>query len=741
MSLTDYLASIFNRRGRKIQVRQGLSTDFDDTKLDVGEIGLLLDTNDVRIGLVDGTTASINNGGEGNDSGLVLADIPNSSNSERGFMTSQQFIKLNGIEANANFTFVENVLNSTSTENAFSAAKGKEVNDKVESLALRVETIELNGTGSTITLNNTLTSTSTTQGATANTVRIVNDSINSHKEIIASATDLGHVRVGNNIDIVPNGTISVKNASTVNKGVVQLSDDLVTNDSSKGATAKTVYELKQLLDNAIISGGGNVTTVVNNLDSTSGTDALSAGMGNIIKQELDNKASQSDLDELDEFVRENVITMGVPVTQNEKDEWNSKSNFNGDYNELSNKPTIPTVVDGTNSTSTMDATSANTSRILKGEINDVLEQLNTHSTNTDIHMSPSQVLKLNGISSGANFVKVEDSLTSTSSTSALSAKQGNEISNQIGLLSLLQTTSKSNLVDAINEVKQVGNNVKQNTVDALLSVDDSLPITANSTWDEIITQIRNIKVDESGGGDEPTLPENYELATDEDFSGTSNGAFTYIGTKKYVIVPEVIKGINITSYANMFKDNNVIKGVVSSNKNVNSISYMFYNCSSLTSLDLSNFDTSNVTNFSSMFFNCSSLTSLDLSHFNTSKASIMDSMFSGCSSLTSLDLSNFDTSNVTNFSSMFFNCSSLTSLDLSHFTTTNVTNMLNMFSRCSSLTSLDLSSFDTSNVTNTTSMVYKCTNVTFAYARTQTDADKLNSSVNKPTTFTFIVKP
>ena len=46
---------------------------------------------------------------------------------------------------------------------------------------------------------------------------------------------------------------------------------------------------------------------------------------------------------------------------------------------------------------------------------------------------------------------------------------------------------------------------------------------------------------------------------------------------------------------------------------------MFYRCSSLTSLDVSNFNTSNVTYISSMFFRCSSLTSLDVSHFNTSK--------------------------------------------------------------------------------------------------------------------------
>jgi surface protein len=38
-------------------------------------------------------------------------------------------------------------------------------------------------------------------------------------------------------------------------------------------------------------------------------------------------------------------------------------------------------------------------------------------------------------------------------------------------------------------------------------------------------------------------------------------------------------------------------------------------------------------------------------------------MFQGCSSLTSLDLSNFDTSNVTAMASMFATCTNLTSLN------------------------------------------------------------------------------
>ena len=77
---------------------------------------------------------------------------------------------------------------------------------------------------------------------------------------------------------------------------------------------------------------------------------------------------------------------------------------------------------------------------------------------------------------------------------------------------------------------------------------------------------------------------------------------------------------------------------------------MFNGCSGLTSLDLSNLDTSNVTDMYRMFYNCSGLTSLDLSNFDTSKVTNMGGMFQGCYGLTSLDLSNFNTSKVTNMS-------------------------------------------------------------------------------------------
>ena len=57
---------------------------------------------------------------------------------------------------------------------------------------------------------------------------------------------------------------------------------------------------------------------------------------------------------------------------------------------------------------------------------------------------------------------------------------------------------------------------------------------------------------------------------------------------------------------------------------------MFCKCSSLTKLNLSNFNTNHLTNTKYMFGNCTSLTELNLFNFNTNNDIDMQGMFYGC---------------------------------------------------------------------------------------------------------------
>ena len=141
-------------------------------------------------------------------------------------------------------------------------------------------------------------------------------------------------------------------------------------------------------------------------------------------------------------------------------------------------------------------------------------------------------------------------------------------------------------------------------------------------------------------------------------------------------------------------------------------------------------NTEKVTNMSYMFFNCSSLTSLDVTHFNTAKVTNMNRLFAYCSSLTSLDVTHFNTAKVTNMNSMFECCSSLTSLDVTYFNTANVTGMNYMFYSCSALTTIYASdNFVTDKVEYSYNMFYDCTSLkgtTLEYVASKTDHNYAN---------------
>ena len=154
----------------------------------------------------------------------------------------------------------------------------------------------------------------------------------------------------------------------------------------------------------------------------------------------------------------------------------------------------------------------------------------------------------------------------------------------------------------------------------------------------------------------------------------------------------------------------------------NQTCYWFYDMSNITSITgLEKLDTSNVKSMSYMFYDCSGLTSLDVSYFDTSKVTNMSDMFRDCSGLTSLDVSHFDTSNVTNMSRMFRDCTNLTSLDLSTFDTSNVTSMSYMFYHCEALESLEIENFDISSVTTMVYMFNYCYKVTATLNMSRTD--------------------
>lgn len=127
----------------------------------------------------------------------------------------------------------------------------------------------------------------------------------------------------------------------------------------------------------------------------------------------------------------------------------------------------------------------------------------------------------------------------------------------------------------------------------------------------------------------------------------------------------------LTSISSMFSDCSAlttITGIEQFNTaNVQYMSYTFSGCSSLESLDLSRWDTSKVWAFTSMFYNCTNLRDLNVNNFDVTGVYgepgryryDLVYMFEGCSSLTTLDLSQWNTSQVVNMADMFSGCTSL----------------------------------------------------------------------------------
>ncbi len=127
--------------------------------------------------------------------------------------------------------------------------------------------------------------------------------------------------------------------------------------------------------------------------------------------------------------------------------------------------------------------------------------------------------------------------------------------------------------------------------------------------------------------------------------------------------------------------------------------YAFYECKSITEIDLSNFNTSNVDYMSGMFWGCENLKTIKgIDKFDTSTLMRTDYMFARCKNLTSIDLSSFNTSNVEKFNSMFSDCKSLKTISLPNFTSPKVINVQFMFDNCCNLEYIDLSNCDFSNI-------------------------------------------
>ena len=137
---------------------------------------------------------------------------------------------------------------------------------------------------------------------------------------------------------------------------------------------------------------------------------------------------------------------------------------------------------------------------------------------------------------------------------------------------------------------------------------------------------------------------------------------------------------------------------------------MFYNCTSLKSINFNPKNAMSESNMEKMFYNCIQLQTIIFDIYKSSSSSSSSSIninpsnlnyiFYNCISLEVLQFNYFQTDYLNEIRYLFNNCYNLKNITIynSIFSNLLITNMKGIFENCESLTSLDLSSFYTPNV-------------------------------------------
>ena len=270
-----------------------------------------------------------------------------------------------------------------------------------------------------------------------------------------------------------------------------------------------------------------------------------------------------------------------------------------------------------------------------------------------------------------------------------------------------ETIQINRIISSINNIKNKLDGIKsfiKNNNSNKNVIKGTLDITMN----EVNNKILLFNSDINGGIDVYLNNEKINLIKNNnqwliDFYSRNVGKYTF----------EIIFNNNLTNLKCFFSECSTITSLDLSNfdtSNVTDMYRMFNKCTKLQTISgLTNLITNNVTNMSAMFQYCNELLNLDLSNFNTSKVIKMGGMFRDCKKLKEIKgIQNFITNNVTDMNSMFGDCYILEYLDLSGFKTPNVTNMKYMFNKCYKLKEIKLNNFDTSNVTCMAFMFSEC---------------------------------
>ncbi len=134
---------------------------------------------------------------------------------------------------------------------------------------------------------------------------------------------------------------------------------------------------------------------------------------------------------------------------------------------------------------------------------------------------------------------------------------------------------------------------------------------------------------------------------------------------------------------------------------------VFYNCTSLSELDLSNFYSPKLSSSSNIFYHCS-FDKLILDNWNLSEVETLPYYWENISKMDKLYLNNWDISSVTNMRNYFFQKSLLKEIYLNNCKTDELLTIEGLFYECKNLEIIDMTRFVGSNCTSLRGTFEKC---------------------------------
>ena len=299
----------------------------------------------------------------------------------------------------------------------------------------------------------------------------------------AEKTKLAGIAEGANKTVVDSALSTTSTNPVQNKAVNTALGNKVDKVSGKGLSTNdyTTAEKNKL---AGIAAGAEVNTV-DSVNSKTGAVVLTAGDVGALP---------------DDTVLADLTTDAThrTVTDTEKATWNAKSNFSGSYNDLTNKPTIPSIaglatetyvntkvadlvdsapgtLDTLNELAAALGDDPNFATTIATQMGNKVDKVEGKGLSTNDYTTAEKT-KLSGIADGANKTVVDSSLSSTSTNPVQNKIINTALAGKVDVVSGKGLSTNDYTTAEKNKLAGIAEGANKTTVDAALSSTSTNPV-------------------------------------------------------------------------------------------------------------------------------------------------------------------------------------------------------------------------------------------------------------------------